>query len=303
VTRSRRTPRAATSAAIPLTVAAALVLLPGCGTSTDADRTDLLADIRRFAADLPTTSGYTRPSHTERAAISDGVRHALDGRRRDAATALARVGYTVRERVDSATGRAFYDLFDASGRARGWGRVLVDVGRSVHLGIEVPHPRADLGSESLGVELFRRTPGSVLVVAGAHRRAAPGRLADVAHAAESAFQSVHELLVLQRLPVMQLHGFQNDTAPGCDIVMSAGPELRSSYVTEVAERLDSAGLAVCRSWSTECRGLAGTTNVQARWSATHGGEFAHIEVSRDARDAPATRDRVVTALSRQAVTS
>lgn len=282
----------------------ALVLMLGPDdTRLDADGTDLLADVRRFAAGLSTTAGYTRPSRAERAAVVEGVRRALAGRWRAAGTALARAGYVLHRRVDAATGRVFHELSDGAAAPRGWGRVVIDTGSTVHFGIQVPHPRADVASELLGVQLFRRVPGSVLVVAGAHRRAAPGRVADVAHAPESVFQSVHELLVRLGLPVVQLHGFQNATAPGSDVVVSAGPGLRSSFVDGVARRLEAAGLAVCRPWRTGGRGLAGTTNVQARWSAARGGEFAHVEVSRRVRDAAGSRELVVSALAAQAVVS
>ncbi|OLF19177.1 hypothetical protein [Actinophytocola xanthii] len=283
---------------IPLAVAAVLAPPP----DDTRDRTDLRADLRRFAADMPTTSGYTRPSRAERATIRDGLRHVLGGHRNHAETTLAGIGYVLRRRVDSGTGRPFDELSDATERSRGWGRVVVDLGSTVQVGLEVPHPGADLGSEALGAELFRRVPGSVLVVAGAHRRAAPERWADVAHAPDSAFQAVHELLVRHGLPVIQLHGFRNETAPGCGVVVSAGPELRSPYVDRLAARLESAGLSVCRAWRPGChRALAGTTNVQARFSAARGGDFAHVEVSREVRDSDEARERVVSALSRQAV--
>jgi hypothetical protein len=164
-----------------------------------------------------------------------------------------------------------------------------------------PPSEADPDSESLGVDLFQRVPGSVLVIAGAHRRAAPDKQADMAHTNESVFETVHELLAQRKFPVMQLHGFQNETAPGSDAVVSAGPALHSPYVDRIAERLKEAGLSVCQPWVTGCEGLEATTNVQAQWYTAHGGDFAHIEVSHDARFEARQRDRVVSALAQVAV--
>ncbi|MBP2327831.1 hypothetical protein JOF56_008216 [Kibdelosporangium banguiense] len=302
MTHSRTTIKAATGIVAALVVVAlVLLLVPTTKKSElpDDGQADLSADVQRFALGMSTESGYTQPTPAQRAAIGDGVRRVLDGRPREAEDVLAPVGYTIRRLADTATQRAFYEISDRAAVTRGWGRILVDIDPKVHLGIEIPHPKADLDSESLGTGLFRKVPGSVLVVAGAHRRS--GEQADMAHTTDSVFQTVHELLIQRKLPVVQLHGYQNESAPDSDVVVSAGPELHSAYVDRIAQRLESAGLSVCRPWVTGCPGLEGTTNVQARFAVARGGDFVHVEVSRDIRDTPESRDRVVSALARQAV--
>lgn len=301
--RRRPTARATiTIAAAIVVVALVLVLLP-TGSHTpapDDKKTDLLADVQRFSQAMSAESGYTRPSRTERATLSDGVRRVLDNVPGEAGDVLAQVGYTVREHVDAVTRRTFYDISDTAAAPRGWGRIMVDTAAAdTRLGIEIPHPKADQDSEALGVELFRKAAGSVLVIAGAHRRAAPDRQADMAHTTDSVFEEIHALLVQRRTPVVQLHGFQNETAPDSDVVVSAGPRLRSPYVQAIAQRLEAAGLSVCRPWVTGCPGLEATTNVQAQWSQEHGADFAHVEVSRDMRDTSSSRDLVVSALAGQ----
>jgi hypothetical protein len=285
-------------------VALVLLLLPDNTTKPeqlDSSEIDLSAETQQFAQQMSAESGYTKPSPAERATIGDGVRQALDGNPLDARTVLTSVGYTLSKRVDTATRRAFYEVSDSTNQPRGWGRILIDTTGSARLGIEVPHPKADQNSESLGVDLFRKAPGSVLVIAGAHRRAAPDKQADMAHTNESVFETVHELLAQRRLPIMQLHGFRNDTAPDSDVVVSAGPALHSPYVDRIAQRLKDAGLSVCQPWVTGCEGLEATTNVQAQWITAHGGDFAHIEVSYDARSTAELSDRVVSVLAQQAV--
>ncbi|WP_206796031.1 hypothetical protein [Amycolatopsis sp. MtRt-6] len=284
-------------------VALVLLLMPGATTKPEqpaGSDVDLAADLGQFAERMSAESGYSKPSPAEREAIKYGVELALNGKLVDANEALAPVGYRLSKRVDTATKRTFYEVSESADRSRGWGRILIDEAATARLGVEVPHPKADLGSEQLGVGLFRQVPGSVLVIAGAHRRAAPDKQADMAHTNESVFETVHELLVQRKVPVMQLHGFRNETAPDSDVVVSAGPHLHSPYAEQTAQRLKDAGLSVCLSWVTGCEGLEATTNVQAKWVAEHGGDFVHVEVSQDTRFTAEARDRVVSALARQA---
>ena len=286
-------------------VAALVLLLLPSATSNpeqqlDSSEVDLSADIEQFAQGMSAESGYSKPSPDQRTVIGDGVRQVLDGKPLEAKQAMASFGYTLHKRVDTPTKRSFYEVSDSTGLPRGWGRVLVDTTAPLRLVIEVPHPKADQGSERLGVDLFRRVPGSVLVIAGAHRRAAPDKQADMAHTNESVFETVHELLAQRRFPVMQLHGFRNESAPDSDVVLSAGPKLGGPYVEQIAQRLKENGLSVCESWVTGCKGLEATTNVQAKWISVHGGDFAHVEVSQDARFTEETSDRVVSALAKQA---
>lgn len=300
VIRRRRTVLTTAIVVIALSAAVLIVVFlpeqqrPGL---PEGDQADLSASISQFVQAQPQDSGYRAPTQTERGTVADGVRRILDGRPEAAVDVLAQVGYSVRRHSDSATKRSFFEVYDTTNEPRGWGRVLVDTGAKVQLAVEVPHPRADLDSELLGVELFRKVAGSVLVVAGAHRKAAPDKRADMAHTDDSVFEAVHEVLVARKLPVMQLHGFANSSAPDNDLVVSSGPNLHGPLADRVADRLESGGFTVCRPWVTRCPGLEATTNAQALWAAAHGGEFVHVEVSRDNRDSEEDRDRVVSALA------
>ncbi|GAB2837702.1 hypothetical protein GCM10027200_42090 [Lentzea nigeriaca] len=286
---------------VAIVVAGLVLYLLPTGKKDDkpdtAGKTDLLSDVQRFSQGMSAETGYTRPTQAERTAVSNGVQRVLDNAAGQAGDVLAAVGYTIRERVDTATNRTFYEISDNAVDSRGWGRIMIDTSESARLGIEVPHPKADQDSESLGVELFRKAPGSVLVVAGAHRRAAENRVADMAHTTSSVFEDLHELLVRRRIPVVQLHGFQNETAPDSDVVVSAGPPLKNQFAQQTAQRLESAGLSVCKPWVTGCPGLEATTNVQARYSDEQKADFVHVEVSRDIRDSPSARDQVASVLA------
>jgi hypothetical protein len=301
VIKLRSTARVGVTIVVAIVVAGLVLYLLPTGKKEDkpgpAGKTDLLSDVQRFAEGMSAETGYTRPTQAERTAVSNGVQRVLDNAPGEARDVLAAVGYTIRQLVDTATNRTFYEISDNAGNSRGWGRIMIDTSESARLGIEVPHPKADQDSESLGVELFRKAPGSVLVVAGAHRRAAENRVADMAHTTSSVFEDLHELLVRRQVPVVQLHGFQNETAPDSDVVVSAGPPLKNQFAQQTAQRLEAAGLSVCKPWVTGCPGLEATTNVQARYSDEQKADFVHVEVSRDIRDSPSARDQVASVLA------
>ena len=300
----RPTPRAVCLAAVAIMLVGVVILVLPCGRNDqplDGRTSDLLVEVQQFALTMSADSGYARPTSVERTAIGDGVGWLLDNRPNEAAEVLSKVGYAVREQTDTGTRRTFYEISDTATTPRGWGRIMVDpAATSTRLGIEIPYPDDDQDSESLGVQLFRRVPGSILVIAGAHRRAASDRQADMAHTTDSVFEEVHALLVDRHIPVMQLHGFQNVIAPDSDVLVSAGPQLRNPYVEAIAQRLESVGLSVCRPWIAGCPGLEATTNVQAWWSDEHGADFAHIEVSSTLRGTASYRGLVVAALAAQA---
>ncbi|WP_051735977.1 hypothetical protein [Amycolatopsis rifamycinica] len=85
----------------------------------------------------------------------------------------------------------------------------------------MPHPAFDLRTELFGIDLFRRVPGAVLLVAGAHRKADDSK-ADVAHEEDSVFHVVATALAGRGLPQVQLHGFHDQNLPSTDIVLSSG---------------------------------------------------------------------------------
>lgn len=296
-----RSGRVAVATAIGLAAVVAAVVIvtltrPGPRRPPTNEAVDLHAEVREFVT-AQTSRGYLPADAKERETFGEGVAALLRQETDAAARVFQQIEYRVRVRVDLG-GNRFAEAYDASGDARGWGRVLVDLRAAPRLVVEVPHPGADRGSELLGVAMSRRTPGAVLLIAGAYRRAASG--ADVAHATSSAFQSAHEEAVALGLPVVQLHGFAAESAAGRDVVVSAGPELRGTLAVRVANGVSRAGFAVCRSWVTECPGLEGTTNVQANWSDRHGGQFAHVEVAPDPRQNTALADRLAAALSHAA---
>jgi hypothetical protein len=262
---------------------------PAAARSDATQVTDLATEVREFAAGLHADDPYRPPKAAERRRLLSAL-HALEaGRPADAP------GFTARTGTDQETGRPFGLLVNPPGE-RAWGWYLVDRSAPPRLVIEVPHPNFDLHTEELGLALYQAVPGSILLVAGAHRKAAGGA-ADVAHRADSMFQAVASDLAERGLPQVQLHGFHDDNLPDSDVVVSPGAGDPGAYVRRVADQIDE-DFRVCRSWRQDCGRLEGTTNVQGRDAAERGTPFVHVEISRTIRDDRDEWSELVCAIAR-----
>ncbi|MFD4635037.1 hypothetical protein ACFVYR_05435 [Streptomyces sp. NPDC058284] len=251
---------------------------PGGGSGADGDAlTELISG---YTAGFDEDSGYRRPSRTDRETVAAGVALLLDHRRPQAERRLSDVDMAVRTVTDKSAGRRYAEIADRSegGTApRGWGRVYIDLDHPVRWSVQIPHPVADRNTERLGAELMRRSPGGVLVLAGAHRDAGRGDEADVAHRRDTVFHAVCDELVRRGLPGLQLHGMADESAPDHDIVASTGKGRQA--LTEgraLADALRGRGYDVCRAWARSCP-LAGRSNMQGRAAAAHDVPFLHVE--------------------------
>ncbi|MFJ1767130.1 hypothetical protein ACIOD2_42840 [Amycolatopsis sp. NPDC088138] len=255
----------------------------------------LSARVEAFTGALSASQPYRPPDASERATAARGFADLISVAK-TGKSSLAKLGFTVEDLVDPVTRRPYTLVRNEPGTARAWGMFLVDRSAPPSLAVEVPHPAFDLRTELFGLDLFRRTPGAVLMIAGAHRRAGGDR-ADVAHEAGSVFQVVAADLAGRGLAQVQLHGFDDESAPGYDIVLSAGAGRAGGAAVRLGAGFGKAGFAVCRAWLLVCAGLEGATNVQGRLAETAGTAFLHVEMSRTVRDGDASRARVVQALA------
>jgi hypothetical protein len=269
--------------------------------TTGADRPAGLDDVLTgFAASLRPEAPYRSPTENERkeivAALSPLLAPSPFLGRRGVADALRPLGFTLTFGTDPVTSREYALVVNERGTERAWGLYLFDLSRQARLAVEVPHPNFDLGTERIGLALFRATPGSVLLVAGAHRKAGGGE-ADVAHSPESAFHAVAADLAEQDIPQVQLHGFHDDSLPDTDVVISPGAGKAGSVIRRIADEIDDAGLATCRSWERSCGRLEGTRNEQGKTAAEHGSAFVHLEASRSVRDDDQRWNKMVRAIA------
>ncbi|WP_437274506.1 hypothetical protein WME90_24980 [Sorangium sp. So ce375] len=109
--------------------------------------------------------------------------------------------------------------------------------------------------------------------------------ADVAHAERSFFLSVHRALLqsFPGTPAVQLHGFQDSSAPDAAVIASAvGHGAALERLLAPLRAIVSVGKVLA--YPTDIDRLGGATNVQGRWSRQMGAPFYHVELSRTLRD-------------------
>ncbi|MGW4129255.1 hypothetical protein [Amycolatopsis japonica] len=275
-----------TSVALALALVLTLVLVLGDDESQrppldpEADLSSLLAG---FTSSLSAEQDYRSPGAGERRTAAAGFAALLDASPEGTAS-LGKLGFAVRDGTDRQTGRPYTVAVNESGTERSWGMYLIDRSAPPSLAVEVPHPASDLRTESFGLDYFRQVPGAVLLIAGAHRKADDGR-ADVAHEVDSVFHVVATTLGGRGLTQIQLHGFDDQNLPDDDIVLSSGATVAGPPAHRAADRLEAAGLDVCRAWASSCGALEGTKNVQGKAAAKDGTVFLHVEMSRTVREA------------------
>jgi hypothetical protein len=275
----------------------AALALGGCTGSGD-DPVDLDAVMSGHAEGLTRDGPYRDPRPDERQLAREVVRSLLapPGTPRTEDDLLARLGFRATHGVDPVSDRRF-SLYLADGSdERAWGALLVDRSAPLRSVVEVPHPSFDINTEKVGLSVQRRVPGSLLVVAGAHRDAAGG-LADVAHNDRSLFHVLTTALGRAGLPQVQLHGFADRNLPKADVVVSSGAAPVTGLVRGVARGLEDAGIEVCRAWTTRCGRLEGVTNEQGSAAAEHDGEFLHLELGWSLRKDADRRDAVADAVA------
>jgi len=203
-------------------------------------------------------------------------------------------------------------LAEKGKKRRGAGAFVVRVGRAAPLLVEAPHTFFDQGTLPLATSLFEAQRARALLINTAHRyggkpkppdvpeeeeeeeegepadagaRRAPPPPSDVAHAERSFFQAAHRGLLeaLPGVPTVQLHGFQDISAPDVSVIVSAS---RGRADLEVLLGPLRAALPdrEIRAYPTGIKKLGGELNMQARWSASKGAPFYHLELSRSIRD-------------------
>jgi len=266
-------------------VVAVLTALTPRGTPPDPPPT-LEQQVSELTERLSPRGPYRPPEPAERDAVVGAVAALVASGSDGAARAvLEAAGFTVGT-ARNAAGAEYLVARSDPASERSWGLIALPVGRAPRLIVEVPHPNADYDTEDVGLAVLAAAPDAVYLQAGAHRRADDER-ADVAHEEDSLFHALAvDLSARLRLPQLQLHGFGDRDGLDADIVLGGGPDDPAPEVRALADRLESAGLDVCRAWTQRCSELEGRTNVQGIVAARAGLPFAHVEMSASIRSSP-----------------
>ncbi|MCZ0978370.1 hypothetical protein O1L60_01385 [Streptomyces diastatochromogenes] len=116
--------------------------------------------IVEYARQAGKRAPYTPPGDSQRERLARGVGHLLDGERGEAEKQLAAVGFRVTRLTDSVSGRRYDEVAALKpGTEERWRRLYVNADAAVRWSVQVPHPVADRGTESLGARLLEDAPG------------------------------------------------------------------------------------------------------------------------------------------------
>jgi hypothetical protein len=279
-----------------------LLVLAACGTSGVArslpvNDDDPASVIAHAVASLDKNGPYRDPSTAEAEQARAAARLILDAPSDNAGLdrAFGGLGFTAKHGTDPATGRPYAMFTMPTDAEPAWGTVLIDRSAPVRVVLEVPHPAADLHTEVIGTALYRLRPGSVLLVAGAHRDAAGGK-GDVAHNDRSMFHLLATEFAGRGIPQIQLHGFADRNLPEREAVVSTGSGPTSALAEGVAAAFSRAGLNTCRAWAQPCGGRGGPRHEPGGAAAAAGAAFLHVELGYAVRSVPARRDLVAKAM-------
>ena len=170
----------------------------------------------------------------------------------------------------------------------GWGLYALRRDSTNNIIIEVPHPRSDRRTSTVALDIYRALDARALLIAGSVRNANRDGSADVAHAPESIFQSVHLALSKEiqtesgDVIILQIHGFHSSNHEGYpQVVFGLGEKPLPAEVAiadKIKEALSRQGISagICTHVESDLKDLCATTNVQGR--SMKEGAFIHIEL-------------------------
>jgi hypothetical protein len=174
---------------------------------------------------------------------------------------------------------------------KGWGLYAFRLDSTSNIMVEAPHPLYDRWTPSVALDIYRALDARALLIAGAHRNANADGSADVAHAPESIFHTVHlslsrEIEAASGTPIiLQIHGFHSSKHEGYPpAVIGFGKDIQAAFrslakdlETALTEQGIRAGLCTDDTWKNLC----GRTNGQG--ASSNGEIFIHIELDEKIR--------------------
>lgn len=210
-------------------------------------------------------------------------------------------GQATLESYDTETRRPFSLFNHTYGLQEAWGAVLIDRSQPTRLVIEAPHVTTDTNSEFIALELWRKIPGSMLIIAGAHRKAggiagtgSSQGLADPPWNEGHMFNKVASHMI--PLPQVQIHGFSNDRQPDFDAVIATGSAPTNPTAEAIATALEP-HMRVARYWNGDSLVYGAAGNNQSIAALNAGSDFTHVEMNYTVRTSRLLIDAVVDGIS------
>ena len=176
---------------------------------------------------------------------------------------------------------------------KGWGLYAFRLDSKSNIIIEAPHPLYDKKTPTIALDIYRALDARALLIAGAQRNANRDGSADVAHASESIFQSVHLALshkiqtTAGEVIILQIHGFHASKHEGYpQVVFGLGEKPLPQEVAmaqKIKDALSEQGISsgVCTGVESNLMELCAKKNVQGL--TTKDATFIHVELDEKLR--------------------
>jgi hypothetical protein len=260
---------------------------------------DLARLVDSLSAGMSRSDYYEKPSEADRSRLARAFEAVRKGKLKRAAALARPLSYRVVRYTDRPTGRQLVLLAERPPGRHGWGLYAHSPGSHSRVIVEIAHPKADIKSEKVGVETFRRANASDLLMAGTHRYAASGGVSDVAHETRTVFYAINGAVISQRAIVFQPHGYDAEarTSEFGEIVASSGG-VPTKLAELLAAHLSARGYDVCLYRPGRCEGLGATTNVEGQAVRAAGGSFIHLEMARKLRENRVSRERIASIVAK-----
>jgi hypothetical protein len=240
------------------------------------------------------SEGYLPPSYQQQLDFGDLVSMIMTNDLPHAVDLATQNHYKLNYYVDRSDNYAVsYLLREQRPIQNGWGLYAFRLNSKSNIIIEAPHPLYDKRTPTVALDIYQALDARALLIAGAQRNANRDGSADVAHATESIFQSVH-LAAAQETQslsgdviILQIHGFHTSKHNGYpQVVFGLGEEplpKELAIAEKIKKALSEQGIrsGICAGAESSLQELCAKTNVQG--SMTHEGAFIHIELDEKLR--------------------
>jgi hypothetical protein len=271
-------------------------LTPTASPILDTITGDFRNQIGILEENMPRTDSenYTIPTSNEQEEFAELVSMVAIDDLAGAVDLATKNNYTLSYYIDRGDDYAMsYLLREQRPIQMGWGLYAFRLDSTSNIIVEAPHPLYDQRTPSVAIDIYRALDARAILIAGAHRNANSDKSADVAHAPESIFQSIHTAFSheIQAMSgdviILQIHGFHTSKHEGYPpVVFGLGEKPRPMEVAlaqKIKDALSKQGISagICTGAESEVQDLCAKTNVQS--SITKEGTFIHMELDENIR--------------------
>ena len=262
---------------------------------------------------------YTAPSNAQLTSFATMAGFIAAGDLGSADNIAGGLGYEVVNLTDSVGGGNYYHLRETTSDGKvinGWGSYFFNPNSTRDVLIQAPHILHDTHSYDVATVALIHSGARGMMFNGTHRDsggAADSDVADVAHLAQSVFNTVHETWTTNAsVQAWQIHGFDianssHATIPaGTDVVLSNGDGSVSQEIKNLDAQFElktfiNDAESIAHAYNTldvndpdnaavngnvdgdAMKSLGGTNNVQGIYTRSLGGTFVHIELDQSIR--------------------